>query len=433
MKIKNNSMLYLLYIILIITPIYRDSILTRYMGGAGETFLPLIVFAIFGIAMLIGGKFEVNWMTRDLIKLGFWLLFVSYAAIFFWAIVGKSLVLYGEFLPLKVIKVAITYFSYPIYITILLILMKKFDFDSVMKPFMYILFLLAIICFIEKMNLPYAFTGIHSSGVFPYYRIRLLTREASETSLIILNYMGLSFYYTIVTKKKIPFILTTLCSFYLLAMTESKSLMMSIGIMIIIYFLISMKKMKKSMLVALPVVIFAFAVFYFKIYPKLKYALLNDMANYTSMSTRLYTMILGLLIGCVIPTGVGAGVYLGVFSSAIKQNLGTFSHIFPWFASREVMRYVNQSSDDGLTVKSGILQYNMYWGIIGTIILAILFFKLYKNLNNSKLKYKNILVVVLLTNLILMLVSTDFSYEFWMYIAIILYFTEGKLEEKISN
>lgn len=428
---KKVQLSYLVYCLLVILPIYQDSPLNRIIGVAGNSVLPALSLFFLLAYTYIRRRLSSNWAVKELIRLGIWLFIVSVAAIPIWCLFGNSIYVLGEFLPIKAVKVVLQYFAYLAYISLLIMFMRKIDIDMLFKPIVFTLILTTIICLIELWQMPYAFKQLHSMGEFPYYRIRLLTRESSTTALIVYNYVSMTLYYAIIRKKTILFIVSMLCGIVLISSTGSKILLFSIAITLIIFLIISLKKMNKFTLFSLILVIFGLILYTIKILPNLIIMLMVDINNYTSVATRFYTILLGLIIGCIFPLGVGGAVYLGILPMFMRRFLEPFSNLVPNLNLSEVITYMNRKTDQGVAVKSGIFHYNMYWGILGTIYLFWIFYKLYTKLKKSANKYKNILISIFWTNILLVIVGLDFSYEFWLLITILLHLSEvGRIPEE---
>ena len=420
--IRKKIFNYFLYWILVILPIYQDSFLYKYFGSTGNSLLPAFSLVFIFFYILLNQKIIINSSVIFLCKLGIWLTIVSFFAVVIWAILGNSLNLYGEFLPYKAVKVCLLYFSYPAYVYLLLCQMKKLNLREILFPFFVVLIILTIICLIELRQIPYALESLHFSGGFPYYRVRLLTKEASWTTLLIYNYFAISFIYAVQFNKKIIGILSILCFAVLILTTGSKAVMFSMILSVGLYFFISMERINKKTLIKLFIaLILAFLVIH-NILPKFITNLQTDIKEYTSFATRSYTIIIGFIIGIIFPTGVGGGVYLGVLPSFMNRFIDILNKSTIRLSSSEIMHYINNTaSDTGLTAKSGILQYNIYWGIIGIFALGLFFINLSKKINRSELKTRDLLKIVYWCNILLILTSLSFSYEFWLLIAVVIY------------
>lgn len=327
--------------------------------------MPVLSWLGIVLCCLVKGKVTINSTVRTMVRLGIWLTAVSFIAIIIWAVAGNEMVLYGEWLPIKAMKILLQYFSFPAYISLLLTFMKNLTPDEVCVPIFITLIILTLICIVELRQIPYAFQSIHFYGKFPYYRVRLLTRESSWTTMLICNYFTISIFYALQQKKPLIGIISIICAIILLVSSGAKSLLATIAIAIIIYFLLTIKKINNKSIFSIIGVIIIAILFIVKLWPQLNRALIADMASYTSVATRIYTIFIGILIGILIPTGLGGGIYLGVFPKVMKSYLFLFDKLSIILNTSEIYNLIYGPTDDGLSVKSGIVQYNMLWGIVG--------------------------------------------------------------------
>ena len=273
---------------------------------------------------------------------------------------------------------------------------------------------------IEKSQSPYAFQSLHFAGGFPYWRIRLLTTESSWTTMMIYVYSALSLYWTLVSEKKVEKFITLVCVLILILTTESKTLMASVAITILIYIIIVIKKLQRKTLAKLFGAAAAMMIFAATLLPTLSQSLIRDIEQYTSVATRLYTCGIGFMIGICFPCGVGGAVYLGVFQNALSRYLYIFSKFPIKFNTSEIVGLADSSTDAALTVKSGILHYNMYWGILGTAYLFRNFVKMTLDLKKSRNRYTDILLTAFWCAVILMIFACNFTFEFWLLYAFII-------------
>lgn len=424
MKIHIKDLYKLLLFILVVLPIYQDSPLSLYLGVAGYSLLmPFSLIAISLYAFLIR-KLPINSRLSELVHLGIWMVIISYVAILVWLVFGNPIIVVKEFLPTKALKVCLQYFSYPSYVALILIVTRKVGVNSICKYAFVTLILLTIICLIEKGQSPYAFEGIHFAGTFPYWRIRLLTTESSWTAMMIYVYFILALYWCFTINKKFPVMVAIICIGILLYNTSSKTLMMSVVVTVIIYVVIVFKKIKKTTLLYLLVILAVMVIFAQIILPQLIQSISIDIQEYTSVATRLYTSILGLLIGICFPCGVGGAVYLGIFQNALSEYLYIFTSLPIKFNISEILSLATRKTDEALTVKSGMLQFNMYWGIVGTIYLMYNFVRLSSQLSQKNMKYTNIIVSAFWCAVILVITASNFSFEFWLLYAFIMCLNE---------
>ena len=424
MKIQSKTFYKILLFLLVLFPIYQDSPLSLYLGAAGYTILMPLSLILVVIYILLTKKFPYNPRLKELIKLGLYLAVISYVAIIVWLISGNSITVVSEFLPVKAFKVILQYFSYPSYIAMVIVATRKVGTRYIGKYAFITLIILTIICLIEKEQSPYAFEGLHFAGVFPYWRIRLLTTESSWTAVMIYVYTVLSYYWTCYRNKQTVKIITLVCALVLMLNTGSRTLMMTVAITALIYVIVAMKRLQKRTIIGLIVVIIAMTVFVQIILPNLSQSFAVDIEQYTSLATRLYTSALGLLIGICFPFGVGGAVYLGVFQNALSRYLNVFSKLPIRFNTLEIVDLATRSTDEALTVKSGILHYNMYWGILGTSYLMRNFLKVSSELRENRVQSVDILQSAFWCAVVMVTCACNFTFEFWLMYAFLLCLNE---------
>lgn len=421
MNFKKTSLTYIIYYIMVVLTIYKDSSLSLFLGAAGYTVvMPLSLILFFPIVILgQHGKIKRYRETYGLFRLGIWLLIVSIIAIVIWLILGKPIKILGEYIPIKAVKVWVQYLSYPMYIYILTFCIKKMkNIQQIFAPIFVSLIILAVIDVIELTQIPYAFDGIHFAGSFPYWRVRLFTVESSWTASLIYIYASLSLYYGWAYQKKVIFILSAISTIILIGSTSSKTLIASIPIVIIIYIIITGKTLSKRTIRRLLFASIAGIFFAYIFLPQLIASFRIDILGYTSVATRLYTSIIGLGIGLVIPSGVGCGIHLGVFQWALVRFLPMFQKLPIMFNTEEILSIMSRNTDEAVTVKSGILQFNMYWGILGTLWLFRIFFEASKRVKESSV-INNEMLRTIFWGAVVQLFSLNLDFEFWLLFAVI--------------
>ena len=94
----------------------------------------------------------------------------------------------------------------------------------------------------------------------------------------------------------------------------------------------------------------------------------------------------------------------------------------------EIQWLINSKTDSAVTVKSGVLHFNMYWGIIGTIILMRNFLILTRRLMHYSIYGKEILLSILWTGILMIVFALNFSFEFFL-----LFVFAVALEEKYRS
>lgn len=404
---------------MVFLPIYEDSPLSKYLGAAGYSLVMPLSLVFIVLYALFEKKLPKNKNLNRLFKLCLAMTIVSYIAIVIWVMLGGKMTVVSEFLPYKALKVALQYFSYPAYIAILLVCTRKTGTKYIGKYSFITLIVLTIICIIEKQQSPYAFRSLHFAATFPYWRIRLLTLESSWTAMMIYVYAALSLYWCFAYKKRACLVISLLASAIQLIYSGSKTLMVAIAITIIVYVIVALKKIRKRTLLALLAAAIALIVFTYTILPSLQQSFNTDITYYSSVSTRLYTSVIGLMIGVVFPFGVGGAVSLGVYQNTLAKYLPTYRRLMPEFNLTEIESLIMKQTDDALTVKSGVLNSNMYWGIIGTIYLIYTFSKTISSIRKKNVMYSDMLTTIFWTAFIL-LFAVNMTFDFWLLYAFLL-------------
>lgn len=420
MKIGRKQVSKFILFCLVLLPIYQDSPLSRYLGAAGYTIVMPLSLIMIVVYALCTRHVPNNEHLRRLMKLGALLLIVSFAAIIVWVLLGNPITVVSEFLPLKAIKVALQYFSFPAYIALIIITTRNAGTRAIGRYSFITLIVLSVICMIETQQSPYAFEALHFAGGFPYWRIRLLTTESSWTAVMIFCYTFLTLFWAFTYKKKVCGAIGVTCAAYLLWTTGSRTLMMATPVMVVIFIIISFRRLNTRTIAAFFVMAMAMIVFIQVYLPQLSSTFQSDIANYTSLATRLYTGILGVMIGIVFPLGVGGAVYVGVLQSALSRFMWIFDRLPIKLNTSEVVGLATSSSDAALTVKSGILQYNMYWGIIGTAYLLIGFVKISRSILNCQIKHRDIIIAAFWSSIVLVVFASNMTFEFWLMYAFLI-------------
>ena len=422
MGYKDKTSFYFLYCALILLPIYQDSPLSLFLGAAGYTLImPLsFVFYFLIVFFMQMGKTAKLSETRNLFLLGIWLFLISILGIIVWMAFGNSMTVLGEVLPVKAIKVLLQYFSFPLYVySLVSCTIQIEEADRLFKPVLLTLFIITAIALVERIQIPYAFKGIHFAGTFPYYRARLLTTESSYTGMQIYCYSAVSIYYGFYCRKKRVILSALICAAILVLTSGSRSVLLSLVLVMFCYLIIAGKKLNKMAVSTLFLALILLVCFIVFAMPRIVSITQSDLSNYTSVATRLYTAVLGLGIGCVFPLGVGCAVYMGILQYSMQQYLWLFDLLPIRLNTAEIQRLITSGSDEALAVKSGILHYNIYWGILGTIFLLKIFGNVSKQLDDERIPRNEILRATLWGAVLMLIISTQFQFEFWMMFGIL--------------
>lgn len=412
---------------LVILPIYQDSPFSIFLGAAGYSIIMPLSLIFIMAYILVKGKVPKNPRLTELMRLGYYLCVVSAIAIVIWYVLGNPLTVVGEFLPIKAIKVCLQYFSYPAYIALILICVRKVGVEYLERYAYFTLLFLTGICFIELQQIPYALRALHFAGGFPYWRVRLLTMESSWTAMMIYVYGFLALYYGLKTKKKYLICASIICLTFLIITSGSKTVIGSVGIVLALYVLLSFnRRMARAALLKVSSVILLGVICIAKLHPVLAQSINIDISNYTSIATRFYTALIGLGIGIVMPTGVGGAVYLGIFQRALRHYLFVFDKLPIRLNTSEIISLISSQTDIALTVKSGVLQRNMYWGILGTLYIIHNFVNVSRMLRDNHIQNNVLLRSVFWCGVIMMTFACEFSFEFWLFYAYLIYLNEAK-------
>jgi hypothetical protein len=426
--IKKYKANYILYCLLILLPIYQDSPLNKYFGSAGYSLLPSLSVIGIALSMVISGKIVISKRLKVLWLLGLWLCIISIISITIWVFSGKPTVYYDEIIYLKSFKVILQFISYLAYTNILLKQLHNFSINEIFFPIVSGLFILTLICIVELIQIPYAFEFLHFNANFPYSKVRLLTMESSWTVLLICNYFSLSLFYSLTTKRNKLSFYIIMCEMLLIISSGSKSLIIIVAFSILLYLGFTIKHLSIKGIVKVAVILVLGILFVFIEWPRLREMIIGDIENYTSITTRLYTIFIGFIIGVVYPFGIGTGLYLSIFPSYLAKYIHFFDYLPIKLNTTEIIRFINSNNDSGMSVKSDIFQYNMYWGILGTVLLLRLFFGIGIELNRNEIRNKNIIIISFIVNIIIIMFSLSFAFEFWLLLSIVVYMNEKPKE-----
>lgn len=404
------------FIVLLI--IYQDSPLGLYAGAFGYSFVPIFSLMLFAIIILIEkGKVLKDKYIKGFVRIFIYLTIVSFVAVIVWAFMGKPLVILHEDIFSKTFKGLLYFLSYICFLYDMKYLSQYMGKNEFVKPIFIVFILLTLIAIIEYFTLPNAFSFLHFTGGKHYGRIRLLSKESSWTSMTIFVYGILSLYYSFIKRNKLYLYLTIICFAILILLTSSKTLLIVFFIALIIALMINAKKMTKKSIV-ISIILLALGLGgYFLLSGKLSSAIERSL-QWSSIFTRVYTILIGLIIGVVYPLGTGTAIYLKVFPDFLKKYLYLIKTYDNGYSLREIKSYIYANSSEYIAVKSGLLHYNMYWGIIGTIwFLKVFILNIYVPFVKLNENYSLVIQVGLIVSIIMLLFSTSFTFEFWLMIS----------------
>lgn len=408
---------------IVLLVIYQDSPLGLIAGAFGYSLVPTISILLwFAIVIKNEGKIKIVHQVSELGKLAIYLIVISIASLFVWFIQGGNLFLLGENIIVKSIKVLLYFFSYIAFLYDMNYITRYFTEKDFLEPIFNVFIFITLICIVEYFTKPYAFSFLHFTGGKYYGRIRLLSKESSWTSMTIFVYGILSLYYSVKVKRNYYYlIITCVCLTILLGMSSSKTLLIVVFLSVIAALLINAKKMTSKALTTSLGLIFLGVIAYLMLANRLTSAIEISL-QWSSIFTRVYTALIGFIIGIIYPMGIGTAVYLYYFPFYLQRYYYILAKYDGGYALAEINSFIRATTDEAVTVKSGLLQYNMYWGIIGTIwFLRFYLREIYIPYTKLNIRYSTLIRVAMIVTLIMLLLSNDFTFEFWLLTAFVMH------------
>lgn len=417
-------MLYYIYFALIFSTVFQDFFLVNYIGEFGRSITAIVVIPIFIIyTVVLRNKIYINKYIKILIKLSIYLLFVNVLFLFKHLLIDAGTInILDENVVTQTIKGYIYFLNIVIFMILLYNLQKKLTEEQVFRPFVFTFLFLFIILLIELKSMPNALTTLHNT--FPYYRIRLTTMESSCTSSIIVIFFAATYYYyQCIKKSKIMSIFSVTLFFIFIVTSSSKGFIINILATLLIMIFIDGNLKKKITCISILVITLCIGI------PFIKENILNDLQYYTSIVTRGYTIIVGIIFALVNPLGVGNALYLIEYPRLLDKYLYIFNQINLKFNLSEIYTFINATSSENIAAKSGFIQYSLYWGLIGSIILLIFIIKLYRGLFKYKSSKLSIIKFAYVNTILLIItvIGFDIKYEIWSLFSLIIYLIEYKV------
>jgi len=203
--------------------------------------------------------------------------------------------------------------------------------------------------------------------------------------------------------------------------TGSKGLIISLIISLFILVMISKLKIKTRMLI-LGVVIIMCVI----LGPKILTSISNDIENYTSVATRVYTICTAIAVSVIYPFGIGNGLYLVIYKQFLSNHLNLLNQFGLKLNNTEILSMINSNNDYNLAAKSGVFQYGIYWGIVGTVyfikILKDIFIDL-KKIHDRKLIIFELGMIFLIINIVF-IINFDVQFEVFAYLSLMVYISD---------
>lgn len=417
-------MTYCLYVLSLILCIFQDLPLANYIGDYGRSISGIFAVIVLMVIAIKNKKIYINKAIKTLVILLFFLFVFNCITLVWYVFTGNSVMVLGENILSKSIKVFMYYFSNVIYILSLYQIGRNLSEKKMMRPFYYIYICIFIISIVEYIQLPSAFTFLHATRPREYNRIRLLTNESSNSSTVILVFFTLALQYAKKYKSKKTMFVLILSLLFFIYTTTAKSLFLAliIGIVLILMFSNKIKAKYKILIIFLC----SISVMFFS----------NRVLNYfelatnssTTLYTRGYAYIIALLISIKYPFGVSNTLYLSVFTNEMKDNLYLANKVINNFNSLELNSILSSGTDKNISAYSGILQYGIYWGLAGNIVFVLSIFKNIKSAIKENPIFLFGFVTIALS--VLTTISLDNKYEIWAFLFVLLIYNEkGSLRE----
>lgn len=412
-----NKMDFFLYFLLIFFSVFQSCDLSKKIGNLGSTYIPFIV-VISTIYLLIRYRsLKTNSFIVSMLKITILLFVINIITIYVYIVIlNQQGTILGENAVVKMVKG----FSYIVVILFFIIniynLTLRFNEKKILKPFIWTFIFLFFACIFEFMN-PVLFNKMFHGEY--YNRIRLFTNESSFTGSIIMVYGSLSLYYCFNYLKKILPVFILIIIFFIYT-SASKGFLLVLLISGILYLLTSKIKIKYKIILLFIIVILSNLIL-----PNVIKELQGDIKNYSSFSTRVYSILIAVMIMFKYPFGVGNFIYLNIYPRELKNYLYLLTN--KGLNISEINMYIYAKTDEAIAAKSGIFQYGLYWGIIGTILFLTILFKVYSYIKKSKNKYKGILVYTFMFLIISIFtyINFDIKYEIWSFFIVSLVLSRG--------
>jgi hypothetical protein len=418
--------LYLFLLLFLIT--YQDFPAVNYIGAIGRSPILLLVPIFICTELFLFFKHKSFRLTKIQKVFSIYLVYIIFISLVYILILSltKGYYFLDENIVIKGIK-GLTY-----YLLIFLFIRHMYQVFSLYKtieklffPFFFFTLITYLIMIVEYNNIPNAFPYLHSN-LLPYYRIRLLTMESSMTGTIVMVLSCITLFISSRLKsgirKGLSYTLVTVFVMHYMLVTGSKGFLITIFVVLIIMYLstINFRKITKTQLLVSLVMPILLLIWFFVFYGKISQSVLNDIHNYTSVSTRASTIVASVLIAFKNPLGVGTGAYIAYFPDNLLQGYNLIQNTLNIFTesiklnSAELLNYT--TSSENLGVKSGVFQWLMIGGL-GTIIF---FYKIFKV--NYDICKRNLLLsfsFLFVTTSIIFYIPIDNKFEVWMFFSFV--------------
>jgi hypothetical protein len=288
---------------------------------------------------------------------------------------GKNLLIknFEAFISLTLLH----FFVYYSFVNVFRMLHFKFIKSFIIFIFMF----LSCVAFIEYLN-PKLIDFFHSTPK-EYDRLRLLSSEPSQAILVYAIFGILSFS---LVKDKLSKILSTLVFITVMYLIQSKGFFISLFLATMFTFFTYRKnwfRLRTLVIIFLMTIFSVYGLFNIAI-P----AILLDIENFSSFSTRLSGIISLFLILIKFPIGLGYGTYLYLYPDILNKSYTIANNFFinHFGITLSYVEIENMiSTGINLGAKAGIPQSIMFNGWLGVLFWAIVFYNTFKLLSNRNI------------------------------------------------
>lgn len=425
-QILNAKFSKVMFIIFTLSSIMLDLPMKAYYGTLFSS--PMIIvssFSFLAIIFLCKGKIYLNEISK-LYLIYFLMTFLSSLIILLWSIIppGGAYTPYEELKIIKLLKSSSYNFVY-----FMLVLSLSFCVERISLSFMGFLiksmfFSLIIIGFAEFFKFS-DFSYFHNNNIVG--RVRLLTSEPSIAAFL-LNVLGmLSLIFSRSSFQKIMIIISMLIMNVMIS-SKASLLILFIAFCYAVFIKVEDKNIKNRLILLLMIISpFILWFIYFIIIP----SMIVDIAQFTSVSTRLVTSLWAVISLFYYPFGEGYGTYLNYFSDQLLLANELINNFLPINVNFSELK---DMIDTGLNVsaKSGILSQVIYNGFFAVFFYVLLYKKtiiLIEKIENQDIKFCYCIIINFIFLSMLFVVNTELTYIYVFPIVICYRFVHLKKDD----
>lgn len=415
--------------VVIFCSIYQDFPLVNFFGEIARSpivFLtPLMLFSF-----LFWRKIYFSFYSKNFLLYISYLIIISGVFIGFFYMRLGTFSIFNENVVVKTIKMLMyPLVAFILYLYVYSYLKRNPRHIFVLAKQVYliqiVLFLFLLIESAQNADGITIFQDLHANPV-KYWRIRLLTLEASWSGTVVVVFSLLPIYFAINnflrTNKVLVYLTSTLFLIFYTFLSGSKGylLLFVFSLAPNIYSYLNNSRYKKYIYIILivGVVIFGFNVahLYEKIFGKFYISI--------SFGTRITSFLSGIRLFVLHPLGVGFGSYMYYYTESIKSiiSLGWTQQ----FNLNEIVNYL--STAKSLSTKTYFFDQLLFGGIGFLFFFYNFYYLRYKKLliNKSDKILKVILIFVVLSGVFY--ITYHVKYEVWLFLAVIDFLETNKLK-----